>query len=313
MNDRISRKINSYKAIERVEEQFLSTITSIPALSEQFNLFKDSLNTLNIIINRQTTDYKGYAEQKKVARNTLTDKAIVICKPLKAFASKTNNYVLEEEINYSLTDLVRAKEADFMDIVHRISVKADENATALANYGITVSMITELQNSITSLNSLRSKPREAIGIKKVATADLISAIRNTDNILKMIDKIIVIFKDSLHQFYGEYLSARKIIDIGSRKIMLKGKIKDSATGSLLRNALIELIGTTHSCFSSKRGVYAFKSLKPGNYTIRVSLKNYNSFEQINIPVNAVKTLQLNINLVKIQQQIKSNPDTKTTT
>ncbi len=308
MNDRISRKINSYKAIERVEEQFLSTITAIPALSEQFNLFKNSLNTLDIIIDRQTTDYKGYAEQKKVARNALTDKAIVICKTLAAFANKTSNFVLEEEINYSITDLVKAKEADFMDIVHRIAAKADENATALANYGITVSMITELQNSITSFNSLRSKPREAIGIKKVATADLISAIRNTDNILKMIDKIIVIFKDSLHQFYGEYLSARKIIDIGSRKIMLKGKIKDSATGSLLRNALIELIGTTHSCFSSKRGVYAFKSLKPGNYTIRVSLKNYNSFEQINIPVNAVKTHQLNISLVKIQQQIKSNPE-----
>lgn len=296
-----------YEAVDRFEEDNNSAIAVIPALLDQFTLFSNHQITLNDIIDRQTTDIKGYALQKKVARASVETKAIVVSKPMAAYATKIGDFVLKEEIDYTISDLKLAKENEFMEIVLRIAARATTNAAALVDYGVTTPMITDLQMATAVLNNFRSKPREAIGNRREATKELELEIKNIDEILKVIDDMIVVFKDAAPQLYGEYFAAREIVDIGTRKIMLRGKIKDSATNVILPGALIELVGTVHSEISSKRGAFAFKTLSSGNYTIRVTLNGYNSFEQINIPVTEDKTLNLNIPLVKIHSELKINP------
>lgn len=94
---------------------------------------------------------------------------------------------------------------------------ANDNSLGIAPFGTTAADITALQTAIDDFKPLITKPREAIVEKKVVTGDIATDEETADKLLKNeLDKSMKKFRTKNAQFFGEYSSARMIIDLGGR-------------------------------------------------------------------------------------------------
>ncbi|MCB9182761.1 MAG: hypothetical protein H6591_02505 [Flavobacteriales bacterium] len=83
-------------------------------------------------------------------------------------------------------------------------------------YGITAADPTSLQTKITAYVDVVAFPRNAVTIRKGATAELNALIKDTMKLLNnRLDPMIEEFRESDPKFYKEYFDGRIIVDLGT--------------------------------------------------------------------------------------------------
>ena len=110
------------------------------------------------------------------------------------------------------------------------------------------------------------------------------------------------------------LNVNVIDSIKASKMELKGTIRDNKTNEVIPNANIKLVnaaGETLTTTSDSNGVYSFKNLKQGHYSLNVDNIKYSS-KTLGVDLEAVynKDLVINVdvNLVKFQIFLKATPN-----
>lgn len=81
---------------------------------------------------------------------------------------------------------------------------------------------------------------------------------------------------------------------------IRGTVKDE-TGAVLPGVTVEiespaLIGGIQSATSSERGIYIFRALAPGTYTVTYSMEGFQTIKRENIVVSVGKTTTIDINM-----------------
>ncbi len=91
--------------------------------------------------------------------------------------------------------------------------QANENMEALAEFGVTPDVVTELTTSVDEYNALIGQPRTILS-KKYAALNTIEELFDEGNqILKLnLDNSMLIYKETQTEFYQGYQNARNIID-----------------------------------------------------------------------------------------------------
>jgi uncharacterized protein YycO len=98
-----------------------------------------------------------------------------------------------------------------------IHTLAQENAAELVDYGTTAEDITALQSAIDEFMTRLGEPRKVIVSRKQVTDELAGDEEAADKVLKNeLDPSMRKFKTKNPSFFGEYSSARMIIDLGTR-------------------------------------------------------------------------------------------------
>ena len=107
------------------------------------------------------------------------------------------------------------------------------------------------------------------------------------------------FKQSDPEFYTQYGNSRKIVDMGGASTGLKGKITDSSTGDRIVKAVVEIPELETGRKSNALGMYHFKKVRPGIYSISANAKGYKKKEIAEVEIEEGLTNELDIALDRI--------------
>lgn len=217
MNDALENKLTMYEAVASLLDSNTAKLASLTALTPVITDFKDRILAIKEKDTLANTAGAGNTAAKAADEAALINDAVTIASALFALGSATNDDRLKALSKVTKSSLVALRDTQLAIDVTNIKNLADAYAAPLAGYGITAPMIAELETKITNFNTSLGAREVGASVSTSAFSQLDVMFKDTDTLLKeQIDKIMVIFKNSDPQFYGEYVNSREIIDLGHR-------------------------------------------------------------------------------------------------
>ena len=217
MNDALENKLTMYKAVESLLDSNTAKIAAITAITPVLIDFKDRIIAITEKDTLANTAAAGTTDTKTADEAALISDAVTIASALFALGSATNDDRLKALSKVTKSSLKDLRDTQLATDVTNIKNLADSYAAPLAAYGITAPMIAGLETKVANFNISLGARETGGSVRTSAFAQLDVMFKETDTLLKdQMDKIMVIFKNSDPQFYGEYVNSREIIDLGHR-------------------------------------------------------------------------------------------------
>jgi hypothetical protein len=297
--------------------QNIGKFEKLPLFSENNQLLANTIDEIQVVAGIQKTDKKGTT----AAKAQLADNLIVISadnsRKLCAYAKLTNNLELLGEVNITETKLRRCADAALKDYAQIIYDQAQANVAALDQYGITPETQTEFLNAIKEYNAAIPAPRMKTTLTSQATKQLAVLFDKLDIALSNMDAVIEIIRLSQPNLYNGYKTARKIVNVGTGSLTIKGTITDAKTGKPLKGATIqfcpECVEPTMKAAANginaakeevvltkktaEKGGFNIKSLPEGVYKVTVKMIGYKD-QVVTVVINDEELSDLNIELAK---------------
>lgn len=288
MNDKQENYLSMFKTVLEVCKQNIALISPITALDTAFANFTGKVNQINDVVMQQTLQIEGVAEDKAALKNRLAHVASIVAQVVKAYAVSINDNTLKQEVNFSESELQRSRDVSIKMHCQTIYNLANTNLVALADFGITPAIMSDLGAALADYEAKMVFPTVARDNRAVATYNLAALIGEANDLLKLqMDPNMRIFELSKPDFYKLYRNARKIYDLGGGRKpgygTIKGVVKDAETHLVIENAMIELLDTDAVVMSDALGEFSIDA-EPNTYTIRVSMDEYDEQEVNNILV-----------------------------
>jgi hypothetical protein len=269
-----------------------ATITAtLPNYAGYFTAVQNGITSIQTIREQQEFDKTGIAANKNQLKTTLISQAMDVSRKVVAYALYVNNTVLLNEVKYSETDLKKSADTILKDKSQVIYDRANTNLAALATYGITAAILTNLLTAITNYNAAIPKPRLGINDKKQATAQLAVLLDTVDSNLLKIDSLAEIVRLTQVNFYNGYKNARRIVETGIGSLALRGSAIETQNGEPVTNATFTFNhngGTLKTAMASSsldgngtivkktaaKGNFNIKSMPEGTYSVTVTKPGY---------------------------------------
>jgi len=156
----------------------------------------------------------GISERKEALKGIIAMKGSRLAGTLEAFAYEQGDNDMIKKVSASRTDIHRMSDEELGPFVKLLTETATTHMTALADYGITQEVITELQTSLDEYSALIGKPRIVLNSKYVALDAIDELVDEGNKLLNnQLDKIMLMFRESDPDFYNGYKRARVIVDL----------------------------------------------------------------------------------------------------
>lgn len=313
MNAKQEAKLNMYRTVENYCNENTTIISTNVAFMAAFTEFKAKIVAINTTLQQDAVNITGIAQDKKNAKLALCEKAADIAGLIYAYAETVSNETLKQEVNYSLSALIKTREETLVARCQNIYNAGVLNQSSLTDYGITPAILANLQSLITAFNAQTPKPRTAISQRKTLTANLVTLFKETDKILRTrMDKLVITFKAAHPDFVKTYEAARVIVDPPHTTTQLKGTVTDKTTGTPVKNASVTVTATPKTAANPETaatanpvtvqtdpaGEYLFKPLPFGEYTMTVTATGYTEFDSDVIDVRLGEINDFDVELVK---------------
>jgi hypothetical protein len=311
MNINQEDKFSMYYVVKNTCEKYQATWTTNAVFAATYNLWVAKMPLIEQNRDAQTLETTGITTDKTVKRASMTDKTLFMINRLQSYANVVANPELLESIKYSASDLKKARDTDVIGICNTVLAKANANATAIATYGVTAAMITELQAAITAYSNTLAKPKAAKSQTKTATENLTKLFKEADELLtKRLDLDIELFKTSKPDFYSQYKTARIIIPTGGGATSVLGSVTNAENAEPLKGVTFTFVAETNGMMKAaatdtakpivKKSAYKGKfraSLPENTYKVIVEKIGYKK-QEVTITVANGETTNLNIELEK---------------
>lgn len=210
-------KFSMYFAVQKVCTDNNSVWSGLPAFVNAFGEFEGVIQSIQSNRLVQEQDTKGVTQDKGSAGGVLIEQALKVSTAVHAYATDVNNNTLREKINYTLSDLKKARDTILIDKCQLIHDEANNVVANLGDYGITVAELADLQGKIDDYEAIVAGPRNAITDRSTATAELENLFKSGDDVLdNKLDKLMTQFKQTDPGFFTQYFNSRKIVDSGRR-------------------------------------------------------------------------------------------------
>jgi hypothetical protein len=198
-------------------EEFKAKWTPLGAFKRAVAAFNDCLDTIDDLARIQA-DKSGAGTEKALCLVALISDAHTMSGAVAALASDTNDANLAAKVNFSRSNLKRGREAQIITRCENVLAAATENLDALdGEYGVTQAKLTALQAKIDAFRAAQPKPRRTRASASAATQQLRDCFVKADEIAnEKLDKLVVQFQSSEPTFFSEFMSARRIGQVGSR-------------------------------------------------------------------------------------------------
>lgn len=221
----------------------------------------------------------GIYANKLVIRSNMTEKAWFIANRLQSYASVSGNLELLKSVEYSATDMKKARDSDVVGICNAILSIAIRYSSEIAVYGANDVVISGFHSSVSDFSDIVTKPALAKLQNKNATTRLLDLFRESMMILSTrLDLDIELFRTSHPDFYYQYKSARRIVKTGSSKSAVLGNITVAGTGEPAINVTTSIIAENNGAKNSLDTEIAKpiirKSTSKGNIRVDKLAENY---------------------------------------
>jgi hypothetical protein len=156
----------------------------------------------------------GFAEVKKLAKQTMLKTAFKVCCGLRSLASATGNTQLTAQSDFSRSGLAAGREQDVINRCQSLLDLGNANADALAEkYNVSASDLKALKTAIANFTLAQPKPRKGIAESASATAELVTLFVRLDDVLfNQLDPLVETLQEVNPPFYIAYQTARTIVD-----------------------------------------------------------------------------------------------------
>jgi len=257
-----------------------------------------AIDAIGDLRDQQEEDTKGVTEDKQQNRQTLEDQTYTIASIIVFYASGINNRTLLQKVNFTRSELTRARDNELPGMSEQVHQAAVANAAAILPFGVTATMITDLNSSLQTYVDSISKPRAAKSDTSAATDQLPQQFADTTKLLEeRIDKGMELYRVSNSAFYAAYFNARIIVNSPTRKRALEVVFIDSKTEKIISRVKVR-VGSINRR-SSKLGRIFIQNLTEGPHILKAFLPGYNNAEQ-DFNIISGETTKLTITMIKIQ-------------
>ena len=231
-----------YYVVKNTCEKYQTTWTANAVFAATYNLWAAKIPLIEQNRDAQLLETTGITTDKTTKRNSMTDKALFMINRMQSYANVVTNPELLENIKYSASDLKKKRDSDVIGICNIVTTKANANVTALATYGVTAAMITELQAAITAYMAVLAKPKVAKSQTKTATENLAKLFKEADDILNQrLDLDIELFKATKPEFHSQYKTARMIVSLGGTPVSVLGSVTATGSGEPLKGVVFTFV------------------------------------------------------------------------
>lgn len=223
MNALQEATLNMQRGVEQHLDANTTIITAVPAFLAAFNKLAGFNAEILADVGGQETARTGVSKDKQTGKIYLTEVALKVANPTRAYATQIKNNTLRDEVDYAFTELSRLRDDQIAPRCQIIHDRAAANLAALAEYGVTAEKLEALQTAIDNFSAEVPKPRAARAARSVKTANLSDLFRQSKEVLTVMDDLTDIFKDDHPDFVAKYNKLREIDKPPSRPRKPKGK------------------------------------------------------------------------------------------
>jgi hypothetical protein len=265
--------LNKEKAMKNAKfaksyESFMVTVDAIQAHSEI-----------------QGVNKKGLTIDKNTLKKKLITLAIKNSKKVAIIAKSNKNETLFNEVNFNESDLLRMAEVSLKDRAEIIYDRVEANLTELSDQGINPDTQKLFMETIRAFNNAISSPRTGITERSKITQKLPVLFGEADTAIEIMDLSVESMKDEDLDFYNGYMNARKLVDVGSKRLSLTATVKDIYNGEPVKGVLFTfrpalangVQGSASPEITKKtadKGSFNVKNMAAGSYSVLVSKPGY---------------------------------------
>lgn len=287
MTTKQENRLSMYLPVDTYCDANTAITASLPNFSTNAAALKNAIASIKSFSEVQKVDRSGATTNKSNAGGQLIVIAADNARKLTAYAKFTNNSILLSEVNISEGKFKNFADTELRDYAQIIYNRAQTNVTALAAYGITAATQTAFAAAIKAYSDSLALPRVSETTKVQATKQLELAFKAADTALRNMDTAVEIIRLSQPNFYKGYKTARKIVELGSSTMSLKGLITDALTGAPVKgvNVCLALDNSMMKAAANnpteqivkktaEKGGFNIKSLPAGMYNVTIRKNGY---------------------------------------
>jgi RNA-binding protein YhbY len=181
-------------------------ISAVAALNKDIENIREVVKEQGAVNVFASTLEKRAAEKNMITPCVKTANALYVI----GFTSDNKELITLQDTNYY--SFYRTSHNAALALVKQILDLAKQYAKQLGEYGIKEDKLKEIDKAINAFQTIIAKPMDTIGERKQKTTNLAQLFAALDSTFyDRLDKLMVLFKQTAPDFYGEYRTARNII------------------------------------------------------------------------------------------------------
>jgi len=296
MNARQEAKLNMYRATQQNCIDNGTILRSVPAFANMLTAFNTKVSAIISTVQQEDLVTKGITIGKAEAKTNLCRLAADIGASIYAYAVAGNNRQLQQEVNFTFSELIKTKDDILAPRVQNIKDLGTANLSDLMSYGLTDVSLEAFQSAIDDYQQQVPAPRNSAAHKVAIRENLRRLFAEADAVLKhQMDKTLAGFKTTHPGFVSTYKTNRIIIDPGSTATTLKLTITGVASESIA-GATISINGIPFNIITTKKGEYQIKPVPAGTADIQVTAPGYADQTLAAVKIKQGQTTSLGIQL-----------------
>lgn len=198
-------------------QEYLDHQTSIWSAIKRIVFYKNDLDEVIERISSKSEEASslvGVSGRKETLKILIAIKGSSLSGSLQAFAYDNGDSDLAVKVEASKSDIIRMKEEELGSFIKVLVDTSNQNIKALADFGVSKEIVTEIKTTMEEYKQLIGKPRSILNTKYVAL-DAIDQLFDEGNALlrDKMDNMMLIFRERNPEFYNGYKRARTIVDM----------------------------------------------------------------------------------------------------
>jgi hypothetical protein len=252
---------------------------------------------------KQSSATGGAYDDKNELQETLCQQLYAVTSGTKAFAASINNNTLQEQMNYSITELRRIGDETIVPFTENmVTLVTPHLGAALTGFGVDATAMSDLDTAKTNFSGKKTAGRDATVDKATQTVGLPPLFTLGTKILREImDPVAATLKLTQSDWYNGYINARKVINTGGGTTALDGDVFEAGTTTGIYNASVSAIaedGTKTVVKTDVNGHYKFVPIKRGTYIITFTHPSHTDLTLAAFIIKQGQTVTKNVFLEK---------------
>jgi len=219
MNDRQNAKLNMAQRVSDTFKRYQNDYKGVPAMvSAVAALNTDIENIREVLKERGAVNVSAATLEKRTAERNMIVPCVKAANTLYVIGFLTDNKELITLQSTTENRFYRLSGNAALALARRVLDLSNQYAEKLKDYGITEDNIEEMEQAITAFQTIIAKPMDTIGERKQKTTNLAQLFAGLDSTFyDRLDKLMIMFKQTKSDFYGEYRTARNFIITSERR------------------------------------------------------------------------------------------------
>lgn len=256
----------------------LAIIAKMPLFPVWYALFNDIMIAFNTYLDEQTAHREGLQADKIAIRFNLSAFALELASILQSYGTATDNLPLQLSMTYTKSQLDRLSITVLLSECRLISAATTANLAALIDYSVIAATIVDFDALIDSMVAADPKPEQGVYAKKLATAEIQTAMKESKVYIVKMDGVVRTIKRTELAFTKAYFFARKINKIPATTLAIKGHIKNLA-GVPMPFVKITCATLNLDRKATAKGGFTVKNGEPGIHLITYFFPGYETVTQ----------------------------------